>query len=83
VVAAGHPQATLTGRISWFASDVLLIWGPCHDHRQLETRATSEVLTANDVRTVIAGHLSVDVSRVTDEAYFSDDLGADCSTAWN
>jgi acyl carrier protein len=37
---------------------------------------TSEVL-ANDIRTLIAHQLDVDIKRVTDEAYFTDDLGAD------
>ena len=31
----------------------------------------------NDVRTLIANQLGVDVKRVTDEAHFTDDLGAD------
>jgi len=39
--------------------------------------ATSEVLAFLDVRTVIANQLGVDVKRVTDEAHFTDDLGAD------
>jgi acyl carrier protein len=39
--------------------------------------ATSEVLISNDVRTLIANQLGVDVKRVTDEAHFTDDLGAD------
>ena len=39
--------------------------------------ATSEVLATNDVRTLIAHQLGVDVKRVTDEAHFTDDLGAD------
>jgi acyl carrier protein len=38
--------------------------------------ATSEVPTSDDVRTLIANHLGVDVKRVTDEAHFTDDLGA-------
>jgi acyl carrier protein len=37
----------------------------------------SEVLTFNDVRTLIAHHLGVDVKRVIDEAHFADDLSAD------
>ena len=41
------------------------------------TTATSEVLAFNDVRTLIANHLGVAVKRVTDEAHFADDLGAD------
>jgi acyl carrier protein len=39
--------------------------------------ATREVLAANDVRTLIANQLGIDVKRVTDEAHFTDDLGAD------
>jgi acyl carrier protein len=31
----------------------------------------------NEVRTLIANHLGVKVERVTDEAHFTDDLGAD------
>jgi acyl carrier protein len=38
--------------------------------------ATREVFAASDVRTLIANHLGVDVARVTDEARFTDDLGA-------
>ena len=39
--------------------------------------ATREILASNDVRTLIANQLGVDVKRVTDEAHFTDDLGAD------
>src|SRR5262245_39064375 len=42
-----------------------------------KTRAVTEVLASNDVRTLIANQLGVDVKRVTDEAHFTDDLGAD------
>src|SRR5215813_11099303 len=42
-----------------------------------KTRAMREVLASNDVRTLIANQLGVDVKRVTDEAHFTDDLGAD------
>jgi hypothetical protein len=44
-----------------------------------KTRAMTEVLASNsnDVRTLIANQLGVDVKRVTDEANFTDDLGAD------
>jgi len=41
------------------------------------TAATGDVFVANDVRTLIAIHLGVDVKRVTDEARFTNDLGAD------
>ena len=40
-----------------------------------KTRAVTEVLASNDVRTLIANQLGVDVKRVTDEAHFTDDLG--------
>ena len=39
--------------------------------------ARKEVLVAKDVRTLIAHQLGVDVKRITDEAHFTDDLGAD------
>jgi acyl carrier protein len=42
-----------------------------------KSTATREVLASNDVRTLIAKQLGVDVKRVTDEAHFTDDLGAD------
>jgi len=42
-----------------------------------KTRAMTEVLASYDVRTLIANQLGVDVKRVTDEAHFTDDLGAD------
>ena len=42
-----------------------------------KTRAMTEVLASNDVRTLIANQLGVDVKRVTDEAHFTDKLGAD------
>ena len=42
-----------------------------------KTRAMREVLASIDVRTLIANQLCVDVKRVTDEAHFTDDLGAD------
>jgi acyl carrier protein len=42
-----------------------------------ETKAMHQISTANDVRTIIAKHLGVEVKRVTDEAHFTYDLGAD------
>jgi acyl carrier protein len=39
--------------------------------------AMREVLASNDVRTLVANHLGVSVGRVTDEAHFTNDLGAD------
>ena len=42
-----------------------------------QTTVIKVVFAANDVRTLIANHLGVSVRRVTDEAHFTDDLGAD------
>src|SRR5215472_15498415 len=42
-----------------------------------QTTAIKEVCATNDVRTLVANHLGVSVGRVTDEAHFTDDLGAD------
>jgi acyl carrier protein len=42
-----------------------------------QTKAIKEVFATNDVRTVVANHLGVSIERVTDEAHFTDDLGAD------
>jgi acyl carrier protein len=42
-----------------------------------QTTAIKAVFAANDVRALIANHLGVNVRRVTDDAHFTDDLGAD------
>src|SRR5262245_2552759 len=42
-----------------------------------QTKPIKAVFAANDVRALIANHLGVSVARVTDEAHFTDDLGAD------
>jgi acyl carrier protein len=42
-----------------------------------QTKAINAASAINDVRTLIANHLGVNVARVTDEAHFTDDLGAD------
>ncbi len=42
-----------------------------------QTTAIKAVFAASDVRALIANHLGVSVGRVTDEAHFTDDLGAD------
>lgn len=42
-----------------------------------QTEATRTASAAKEVRTLIANHLGVSVRRVTDEAHFTDDLGAD------
>jgi acyl carrier protein len=47
------------------------------NRRGQKTTAMREVLASNDVRTLIANQLGVDVKRVTDKAHFTNDLGAD------
>jgi acyl carrier protein len=42
-----------------------------------QTTAIEAVFVANDVRALIANHLGISVSCVTDEAHFTTDLGAD------
>ncbi len=42
-----------------------------------QTTAINAIFVANDVRALIANHLGVSVGRVTDEAHFTTDLGAD------
>ena len=41
------------------------------------TQNPTTEIAADDVRTLIADHLGVDIARVTDEAHLADDLGAD------
>jgi acyl carrier protein len=42
-----------------------------------QTTAIKVVFPTNDVRTLVAKHLGVSLGRVTDEAHFTHDLGAD------
>ena len=42
-----------------------------------QATAVKEVFATSDVRTLIANHLGISVGRVTDEAHFTNDLGAD------
>jgi len=42
-----------------------------------QTTAIKAAFAANDVRTLIANHLGVSIGRVTDDAHFTHDLGAD------
>jgi acyl carrier protein len=41
------------------------------------SRPAGDAISTTDVRTFIANHLGVDIKRVTDEAHFTEDLGAD------
>jgi len=75
------PVSHIAGRISWSAASVRSILGPAMTIASLKidlnAATRKEVLAAKDVRTLIAHQLGVDVKRVTDEAHFTDDLGAD------
>src|SRR5262249_26080920 len=42
-----------------------------------QTTAIKEVCAFNDVRALVANHLGVSVGQVTEEAHFTNDLGAD------
>ena len=42
-----------------------------------QTMTITDVFATKDVRTLVAKHLGVSVDRVTDEAHFTNDLGAD------
>jgi acyl carrier protein len=42
-----------------------------------QTMTITDVFATNDVRTLVANHLEVSIDRVTDEAHFTNDLGAD------
>jgi acyl carrier protein len=42
-----------------------------------QTMTSTDVFATNDVRTLVANHLGVSIDRVTDEAHFTNDLGAD------
>ena len=55
--------------------------GDDHDHHRLDTQskttAVKEGVVTDNVRTLIAEYLYVDMESVTDETHFADDLGAD------
>ena len=42
-----------------------------------QTTAIEAVFATNDVRALVANHLGVSIARVTEEAHFTDELGAD------
>src|SRR5260370_30249805 len=69
-------------RISWSTAVLyrfggLIMTSASLKSNQKATDTREEVLASNDVRTLIANQLGVDVKRMTDEAHFTDDLGAD------
>jgi acyl carrier protein len=70
-------------RIAWFATQRiqrnrgLLAMSIAGLTSTEQTTAIKAVFAANDVRALIANHLGVNVRRVTDDAHFTDDLGAD------
>jgi acyl carrier protein len=67
--------------MSWRPIDsVGSIRGACHDSHRREIGFDAkgrEFFAAKHLRTLIANHLGIDIKLVTDEAHFTDDLGAD------
>src|SRR5262249_14496956 len=53
------------------------IGGLDHEHRLFNTAALKECFSINDVRTLVAKQLRVDIEFVTSETHFTNDLGAD------
>jgi acyl carrier protein len=75
-------QRHIAGRIAWShdqgiqrTGGLMMINGSLTPSEQ--TAAIREVFATSDVRTLIANHLGISVGRVTDEAHFTNDLGAD------
>jgi acyl carrier protein len=75
-------QRHAAGRIAWSHANafqriggLVMILGSLTSSDQ--TTAIKEVFATNDVRTLVANHLGVSIERVTDEAHFTNDLGAD------
>jgi acyl carrier protein len=68
-IACSHPQ-----RIQRIGGLIMTIGGLTSSE---QTTAIKGAFATHDVRTLIANHLGVSVGRVTDEAHFTDDLGAD------
>ena len=67
LIAWSHPGVEKGG--------LIMIIGDLASSKQTEAISAASVIS--DVRTLIASHLGVNVSRVTDEAHFIKDLGAD------
>src|SRR5262245_44285890 len=74
-------SATLGSGLLGRMPDVFNYWGLIMIIGDLtlskQTKAIKAAFTTNDVRTLIANQLGVSVARVTDDAHFTDDLGAD------
>jgi acyl carrier protein len=68
-------QGGLLGRMKQRIRGLIMTIGSLTSSEQ--TTAIKAVSATNDVRTLVANHLGVSVGRVTDEAHFTDDLGAD------
>jgi acyl carrier protein len=73
-------QRHIAGRIAWSHANatnggLIMTIGSLLSSEQ--TTPIKEVFAANDVRALVANHLGVSVGRVTDEAHFTHDLGAD------
>jgi acyl carrier protein len=72
----------IVGRIAWsHRKRIPRVGGPIMTIAGLtssdQATAIKAAFAANDVRTLIANHLGVSIGRVTDDAHFTHDLGAD------
>jgi acyl carrier protein len=75
-------QRHIVGRIAWsHRKRIPRVGGPIMTIAGLtssdQATAIKAAFAANDVRTLIANHLGVSIGRVTDDAHFTHDLGAD------
>jgi len=75
-------QRHIAGRIAWSHEQrISTNWGGIMTIGGMtsseQAAAINEVFATNDVRTLVANHLGVSVGSVTDEAHFTNDLGAD------
>jgi acyl carrier protein len=65
------------GRIPTYSANWGLIMSIGSLTSSEQTTAIKAVFATNDVRTLVAKHLGVSLGRITDEAHFTHDLGAD------
>jgi acyl carrier protein len=73
-----HIAGELLGRMPTYSNELgglIMTVGSLLSSEQ--TTPIKEAFATNDVRTLVADHLGVSVGRVTDEAHFTHDLGAD------
>jgi hypothetical protein len=70
-------RGELLGRIPTYSNEWGLIMTIGSALSTEQTRRIKEVFATNDVRALVAHHLGVNIARVTEEAHFTDNVGAD------